>query len=73
MGSYFKRAIFDEHVQEGLLGWAQNVKRHKGGKAGNGLAKTNKNENESLRQVEMERLDGQRAVYNLEEGRAGVN
>ncbi|KAG6492616.1 MLO-like protein 1 [Zingiber officinale] len=73
MGSYFKRAIFDEHVQEGLLGWAQNVKRRKGGKAGNGLAKTNKNENESLRQVEMERLDGQRAVYNLEEGRAGVN
>lgn len=73
MGSYFKKAIFDEHVQKGLLDWAQNVKKRKGGKAGNELAKTDKSENESLRQVEM-RQGGQRAVPNdLEEGRAGVN
>ncbi|PSS14153.1 MLO-like protein [Actinidia chinensis var. chinensis] len=27
MGSSFKKAIFDEHVQVGLVGWAQKVKR----------------------------------------------
>ncbi|PKA55952.1 MLO-like protein 1 [Apostasia shenzhenica] len=26
MGSSFKPAIFEEHVQEGLMGWAQKVK-----------------------------------------------
>ncbi|KAJ1696485.1 hypothetical protein LUZ63_004997 [Rhynchospora breviuscula] len=30
MGNSFKRAIFDEHVQAGLVGWAQNAKRNKG-------------------------------------------
>ncbi|KAL5990714.1 hypothetical protein ACLOJK_011618 [Asimina triloba] len=30
MGSSFKKAIFDEHVQEGLVGWAQEVKKRKG-------------------------------------------
>ena len=33
MGSSFKKAIFDEHVQVGLVGWAQKVKRKKGLKA----------------------------------------
>eukprot|EP00268_Persea_americana_P063556 TRINITY_DN8256_c0_g1_i1.p1 TRINITY_DN8256_c0_g1~~TRINITY_DN8256_c0_g1_i1.p1 ORF type:complete len:124 (-),score=23.41 TRINITY_DN8256_c0_g1_i1:210-581(-) len=27
MGSSFKPAIFDEHVQEGLVEWAQNAKK----------------------------------------------
>ncbi|GAB2212032.1 hypothetical protein Droror1_Dr00025376 [Drosera rotundifolia] len=30
MGSSFKKAIFDEHVQAGLLGWAQKAKKRKG-------------------------------------------
>ncbi|XP_021282490.1 MLO-like protein 1 [Herrania umbratica] len=30
MGSSFKKAIFDEHVQVGLVGWAQKVKKKKG-------------------------------------------
>lgn len=30
MGSHFKKAIFDEHVQEGLVGWAEKVKQKKG-------------------------------------------
>uniref|UniRef100_A0A5K0WGF5 MLO-like protein n=8 Tax=Nymphaea colorata TaxID=210225 RepID=A0A5K0WGF5_9MAGN len=30
MGSSFKKAIFDEHVHESLLGWAQKVKKRKG-------------------------------------------
>ncbi|KAL6978942.1 hypothetical protein U1Q18_020609 [Sarracenia purpurea var. burkii] len=29
MGSSFKKAIFDEHVQAGIVGWAQKVKRKK--------------------------------------------
>ncbi|XVE90302.1 hypothetical protein DITRI_Ditri20bG0066600 [Diplodiscus trichospermus] len=33
MGSSFKKAIFDERVQAGLVGWAKNVKKKKGLKA----------------------------------------
>uniref|UniRef100_A0A5K1BNR1 MLO-like protein n=13 Tax=Nymphaea colorata TaxID=210225 RepID=A0A5K1BNR1_9MAGN len=29
MGSSFKRAMFHEHVQESLVGWAQKAKKHK--------------------------------------------
>lgn len=29
MGSEFKRAIFDEHIQAGVLGWAKKVKQKK--------------------------------------------
>ncbi|GKV47255.1 hypothetical protein SLEP1_g54171 [Rubroshorea leprosula] len=36
MGSSFKRAIFDEHVQVGLVGWAQKVKKKKAMKAASG-------------------------------------
>lgn len=30
MGSSFKKAIFEEHIQEGLVGWARQAKK-KGG------------------------------------------
>lgn len=33
MGTFFKKAIFDEHVQAGLVDWVQKVKRKKGLKA----------------------------------------
>ncbi|KAL2239621.1 UNVERIFIED_CONTAM: MLO-like protein 1 [Sesamum indicum] len=33
MGTYFKKSIFDEHVQVGLVGWAQKAKKRKGLKA----------------------------------------
>ena len=29
MGSNFKKAIFDEHVQAGILGWREKVKKKK--------------------------------------------
>ncbi|GMY33004.1 MLO-like protein 1 isoform X2 [Fagus crenata] len=39
MGSSFKKAIFDEHIQEGLVGWARQAKKNKGlRKAANGSA-----------------------------------
>lgn len=33
MGSHYKRAIFNEHVQVGLVGWAEKVKKKKAQKA----------------------------------------
>ncbi|KAL3573907.1 hypothetical protein D5086_024520, partial [Populus alba] len=32
MGSTFKKSIFEEHVQVGLVGWAQKVKKKRGQK-----------------------------------------
>ncbi|XP_056172635.1 MLO-like protein 15 [Syzygium oleosum] len=29
MGTSFKKAIFDEHIQEGLVGWARHAKKNK--------------------------------------------
>uniref|UniRef100_J3L6K7 MLO-like protein n=2 Tax=Oryza brachyantha TaxID=4533 RepID=J3L6K7_ORYBR len=34
MGTFFKKEIFDEHVQQGLVGWAQKAKKRKGLKEG---------------------------------------
>ncbi|KAJ0080126.1 hypothetical protein Patl1_23599 [Pistacia atlantica] len=36
MGTFFKKSIFDEHVQAGLVGWAEKVKRKKGLRAAAG-------------------------------------
>lgn len=33
MGSHFKKSIFDEHIQAGLLGWASKAKMKRGLKA----------------------------------------
>lgn len=33
MGTHFKKSIFDEHIQVGLVGWAQKVKKKQGLKA----------------------------------------
>lgn len=33
MGTHFKRAIFNEHVQERIAGWQQKIKNKKGLKA----------------------------------------
>ncbi|KAG8388821.1 hypothetical protein BUALT_Bualt02G0164900 [Buddleja alternifolia] len=34
MGTHFKKSIFDDHVQVGLLGWAHKVKKKKESKGG---------------------------------------
>ncbi|TXG72956.1 hypothetical protein EZV62_001535 [Acer yangbiense] len=36
MGTSFKKAIFDEHIQDGLVGWARLAKRNKTKNAANG-------------------------------------
>lgn len=66
MGSSFKRAIFDEHVQEGLVGWARKVKRRKGTKMDNGLAASSHSSAEPYVKIEMQQLVGQK-----EEGKSG--
>ncbi|KAJ0079251.1 hypothetical protein Patl1_23587 [Pistacia atlantica] len=40
MGTYFKKSIFDEYVQVGLVGWAEKVKRNKGLRAAAGDSST---------------------------------
>eukprot|EP00494_Astrolonche_serrata_P007691 UN07724 len=40
MGSFYKKEIFNEHVQQGVLGWAQKAKMKKGFKKNNGAAQS---------------------------------
>lgn len=71
MGSYFKKAIFDEHVQEGLLVWAQKVKKRKGAvKLGNG--KSSHGQEDEPRSVELSKQEGQTETA-MEEGRSGTS
>lgn len=70
MGSYFKKAIFDEHVQEGLVGWAEKVKKRKGLRIGNGLP-TSHAQNETTTKVELPKMFVQMTPA-MEEGRSGT-
>lgn len=40
MGSYYKKEIFNEHVQQGVLGWAEKAKKRSGLKEGNSTAES---------------------------------
>ena len=40
MGSSYKKEIFNEHVQQGVLGWAQKVKTKNGFKKSNATAES---------------------------------
>lgn len=65
MGSYFKKEIFEEHVQQGLVGWAQKVKRRTAQKAGNGSASANeKPPVESSVKIEMNLLAKENSPQN---------
>ncbi|CAL9175039.1 MLO-like protein 1 [Musa acuminata AAA Group] len=70
MGSYFKKAIFDEHVQEGLVGWAEKVKKRKGLRIGNGLP-TSHAQNETTTKVELPKMFVQTTPA-MEEGRSST-
>lgn len=48
MGTTFKKSIFDEHVQVGLVGWAEKVKKKKGLRgAGSGQESSHESSHES--------------------------
>ncbi|KAK8542880.1 hypothetical protein V6N13_136568 [Hibiscus sabdariffa] len=56
MGSSFKKAIFDEHVQVGLVGWAQKAKKKKGLKAATQTAAENPPEQNPSISIQMGRV-----------------
>lgn len=56
MGSSFKKSIFDEHVQVGLVGWAQKVKKKKGLKAATGTAAQENSEQNPSVAIQMGRV-----------------
>ncbi|XP_021762740.1 MLO-like protein 1 [Chenopodium quinoa] len=57
MGSNFKKAIFDEHVQAGILGWREKVKKKKGLKGSVNGSTTGETSTEgSATRIQMARL-----------------
>uniref|UniRef100_A0A5B7BRG2 MLO-like protein n=1 Tax=Davidia involucrata TaxID=16924 RepID=A0A5B7BRG2_DAVIN len=70
MGSSFKKAIFEEHVQEGLVGWAQKA-RKKGGlrKAANDSNQVGPKESSSA-VVQLANVGKKESA--MEEGNAGI-
>lgn len=73
MGSSFKKAIFEEHVQESLVGWAQKVKKRRGFRAGNDGSVSSSVEMKDRPSAELQTrtlLDKQKDSL-MEEGRAG--
>ena len=70
MGTFFKKEIFDEHVQQSLVGWAQKAKKRKALKNnGNGSIGAA----ESVSAHPSARLELMRRAVALEEGSAGAN
>uniref|UniRef100_A0A804N9P9 MLO-like protein n=1 Tax=Zea mays TaxID=4577 RepID=A0A804N9P9_MAIZE len=71
MGTFFKKEIFDEHVQQSLLGWAQKAKKRKAlrnnGNGSNGAAAGSSHPSATAR------LELMRRAVALEEGSAGGN
>ncbi|KAK3204605.1 hypothetical protein Dsin_018651 [Dipteronia sinensis] len=53
MGTSFKKAIFDEHIQDGLVGWARMAKRNKTKNAANGSSHTGSNKQDSSQLVKV--------------------
>ncbi|KAK4856296.1 hypothetical protein QYF36_016049 [Acer negundo] len=47
MGTSFKKAIFDEHIQDGLVGWARMAKRNKAKNTANGSSHKGSNKQDS--------------------------
>ncbi|XP_042015093.1 MLO-like protein 1 [Salvia splendens] len=67
MGTNFKKSIFDDHVQAGLIGWAQKVKGKKGlrGALGGGSTEGGSTEGGSSAGVQMASAFGRRAATPL--------
>ncbi|GFZ13379.1 seven transmembrane MLO family protein [Actinidia rufa] len=67
MGSSFKKAIFEEHVQVGLVGWAQKVKRKNQLKAAapNGSAEGSSNNGSSTPGIQLGRIAQKDSVEDI--------
>lgn len=76
MGSSYKKAIFDEHIQEGLVGWAKAAKKNTVlRKAANGSSRVG-HKGESHKSVQMSKvgpgespINGSKAVEIVEDSR----
>ena len=76
MGSSFKKAIFEEHIQEGLVGWARTAKKNKGlRKAANGSTTTQGSTTHASGQMSPKETTPMAIQMNevsaMEEGKAG--
>ncbi|XP_068654899.1 MLO-like protein 1 [Aristolochia californica] len=71
MGSYFKKAIFEEHVQVGLVGWAQKVKKRKGLKAAIGGEGSTETRERSPIGIPLQKMENRESK--MEEGIAATN
>lgn len=61
MGSTFKKSIFEEHVQVGLVGWAQKVKKKKA--ANNGSRDGNSSSTDgSTARIQLGRVTGKESA-----------
>lgn len=59
MGSSFKKAIFEEHIQEGLVGWARSAKKNKAlRKAANGSSSSQGGPKEASQTVQLAQVAG---------------
>lgn len=58
MGSSFKKAIFDDHVQKGLVGWAEKAKMKKHLKTATNGSGQGSSTAASIMEVQMERVAG---------------
>ncbi|KAK9287979.1 hypothetical protein L1049_016424 [Liquidambar formosana] len=70
MGSSYKRAIFEEHIQVGIVGWADKAKKNKGlRKAANGSSQVGPKESSHATAVQLANVGHKESA--LEEGNAG--
>ena len=67
MGSSFKKVIFEEHVQVGLVGWAQKVKRKNQLKAAapNGSAEGSSTDGSSTPGIQLGRIAQKESVEDI--------
>lgn len=65
MGSSFKKEIFDEHIQDGLVVWARKARR----RAVNGSSQVVHKESTSPMAVQLAQVETQEST--IEEGNAG--
>ncbi|KAF8391730.1 hypothetical protein HHK36_021964 [Tetracentron sinense] len=66
MGTCYKKAIFEEHVQEGLVGWAQNARKKGLSAAAKGSSKDGSS---STPEIQLGKLGKKNSV--MEEGNVG--
>lgn len=77
MGTSFKKEIFEQHVQDGLIGWAQKAKHRKGARSIEGSVSHNNADSRprtsaDTQMQELLETDKER-VYLMEEGKAGIS